>query len=98
MPVPSRSQGFRLVFCTLLLLGASSAAMARDVRLHGANGDGGDCPEALVGEPAAPGAIDKHPPAAARSKVKAPTTFRGSADDGGHRPPRWHRFLPGMFR
>ena len=95
--MPSRIEGFRLLSC-LLLLGASSAAMAREVRLHGADGNGGDCPEALASATAVPRATDKHPPAATRGKAKAPTTFRGSTDDAGSRPPRWHRFLPGMFR
>ncbi len=97
MPVPSRIEGFRLVFC-VLLLSASSAAMARDVRLHGADGNGGDCPEAAASEAATPHMIDKRPPAATRGKAKVPTTFRGSSDDNGSRTPRWHRFLPGMFR
>lgn len=97
MPVPSLIQGFRMVFC-VLLLAASSAAMAREVRLNGANGNGGDCPEALASETATPHTIGKRPAAATRGKAKAPATFRGSSDDNISRTPRWHRFLPGMVR
>jgi len=37
----------RFAVC-LILLFASWMASARDVRMHGANGDGGDCPDATA--------------------------------------------------
>lgn len=97
MPVPSRTEGLRWAVCLLLLLAASSATLAGEVRRHGANGNGGDCPEAALAEAAAIRPPDKRPPAATPGKARAPTTFRGS-DDNDARTPRWHRFLPGMFR
>ncbi len=97
MLVLSRVEGFRIIVC-LLLLCASSMVMAREVRLHGANSGGGECPDVVAAEPDAPRAIDnKRAPAATRSKATAPISFRGN-DDTGARTPRWHRFLPGMFR
>ena len=86
----------RIALC-LLLLCASSLANARDVRLHGPNGDGGSCPEATAVAAAGPAAT-KHAPAVNRGKARAPTTFRAGGDDNGTRTPRWHSFLPGMFR
>lgn len=87
----------RYALC-LLLLCASSTVTARDARMHGANGDGGACPDA-VANPAAPTTTTKPAPVAVnRGKAKAPTTFRGGGDDSGSRTPRWHSFLPGMFR
>ena len=63
----------------LLLLCLSSVASARDVRMHGANGDGGACPDATA-TPVIP---------AATTATKPPSTPY---------MPRWHSFLPGMFR
>jgi hypothetical protein len=90
----------RYVLC-LLLLSVSSIASARDVRLHGANGDGGACPDATPA-PAAPATTTAAKPApttVGRGKTKAPILFRaGGDDDVGPHTPRWHSFLPGMFR
>ena len=83
----------------VLLLGATSLVDARDVRMHGANGDGGACPEA-AGALVVPVNPARHaPPAVNRGKAKAPTLFRAGGDeDNGPHAPRWHSFLPGMFR
>lgn len=99
MSVTCRAKGFRLLFC-LLLLGASSVAMARDVRLQGANGDGGgDCPANGAGaevEPDVTRPVSKAAASPAR-KAKSVPSVRGN-DPGAVRAPRWHSFLPGMFR
>ncbi|NUS39743.1 MAG: hypothetical protein HOQ02_12070 [Lysobacter sp.] len=95
----------RFAFC-LLLLCLAAGAQARDIRMHGPNGDGGgSCADdssaplanllpATRATPAAPLHRDGRP--------KAPTTLRsgGSSggDDTGMHAPRWHSFLPGMFR
>jgi hypothetical protein len=84
----------------LLLLGMSSLAIARDVRMHGANSGGGECPEAAAAAAAPAKADTVSKPTSATTtpdKARASTSFRGS-DDAGTRTPRWHRFLPGMFR
>ncbi|MGN6513804.1 MAG: hypothetical protein ACTHKZ_09590 [Lysobacteraceae bacterium] len=94
----------RLAFC-LLLLCLAAGAHARDIRMHGPDGDsGGSCADesnapmaSLV--PAAKPAQDA--PVHRAGKPKAPTTLRGGSgggDDSGMHAPRWHSFLPGMFR
>jgi len=85
----------RLALC-LLLTCASFAAGARDVRQADANGTGGTCPDELsvaAEEPAPVRAGGKRNPAAGAKAAPA----RGG-DNQSMRPPRWHSFLPGMFR
>jgi len=90
---------FRYAFLMLLLCSASSISLARDVQLHGANGDGGSdtCPEQAA---AAAAATPRRTATTSRGgKAKAPASLRsGDGDDAGVRVPRWHSFLPGMFR
>lgn len=85
----------RYAFC-LLLLSVSAFAHARDVRMHGPNGDGGAEASVAPTPPAAPA----RQPATTTShgKAKTPPLFRGGDDDAGPHAPRWHSFLPGMFR
>ena len=89
----------RIATC-LLLLCASSMASAHDVRMHGPNGDGGDCSDAkttagVLRAPAAKpaGSATSH----AKSKAALPLHAGGDDDTSPHMP-RWHSFLPGMFR
>ena len=89
----------RYALC-LFLLCASAMVSARDVRMHGPNGDGGACSD----PPTAPAAAIAATPARAantavsHAKVKTPSLYHGSDDDAGPHLPRWHSFLPGMFR
>jgi hypothetical protein len=89
----------RTITC-LLLLCASAMAGAHEVRMHGPNGDGGSCPDpkevpAAVVAPAAKSSVS----AVGHAKAKAPPAFRaGADDDSSTHMPRWHSFLPGMFR
>jgi len=89
----------RYALC-LLLLCATSMVNARDVRMHGANGDGGPCPEAAAAAATVTTtSATRHAPSAVnRGKAKVPTFFRGGDEDTGSHTPRWHSFLPGMFR
>jgi hypothetical protein len=86
----------------LALCCASAAVGAREIRLLTANGEGGSCPEitAAVAEADARAAGTPRPPAAtAHARAAKPTTLRGDSDGNGRaQPPRWHSFLPGMFR
>lgn len=93
----------------LSLLFAASAASAGNVqpRLHGPGGDGGECTAADAGSapdaaPAAkpPTATTAKPAAAAPARIKPVVTVRGGGGDDatGSHAPRWHSFLPGMFR
>ena len=88
----------------LLLLCASASVAARDVRMQGANGDGGHCPEiaAAVAEAEAPASkpVRSTTSTTKPSKPAKSTPAARGDSDGGTRiqPPRWHSFLPGMFR
>lgn len=92
----------RLALC-LLLLCASFPLMARDVRMMSANGDsgGGNCQDDSVarGEEASirPSPIKPATHVVKPAKAK-PSVSRASDNLGDIRPPRWHSFLPGMFR
>ena len=91
----------RLAPC-LLLLCVCMGAQARDIRMHGPNGDGGgSCAdesstplaELIPVAKAAPAALPRG------GKPKAPTALRSGGDDStGMHAPRWHSFLPGLFR
>jgi hypothetical protein len=84
----------------LLLICACAGVSAREVRLQSPNGETGTCPQAE----AAPATDVKHIRAAgpARKPAGKPTRAQGGGggDDASIRNqgPRWHSFLPGMFR
>ncbi|MFT3897141.1 MAG: hypothetical protein QM719_05530 [Thermomonas sp.] len=93
----------RLAIC-LILLCASPLAFGRDARLAGANGDGGDCRDSVITVPSPAQAPVKRPASVAHKPKPAAATAHtsggGGSDDGTGMPrvPRWHSFLPGMFR
>lgn len=93
-----------LAFAATGLLALSTVAAAREVRLQGPNGDGGTCPEAAAAAAAAAGADTGSTPPARRpagthaGKAKATPMVRGNGDAEAAARPRWHSFLPGMFR
>ncbi|HVI60409.1 MAG TPA: hypothetical protein VM619_16265 [Luteimonas sp.] len=95
----------RTLLC-LLLLCASFQLMAREVRMASADGDGGgtcqDDAMARDGDAVAAAAPAAKPARHVVKPVKAkpPVAGRGGGGDnlGDIRPPRWHSFLPGMFR
>lgn len=85
----------RSMLCILLLC-ASATVVARDIRMQSANGEEGVCPSAESE------AIDDAKPVATRTatpakRAKQPATVRGGDNTRTHGP-RWHSFLPGMFR
>jgi len=91
------------VLLALGTLSAAAAATTREVALHGPNGDGGgECDTADAPATTAVVAADskaakppkKAPPA---TRIKPIVPVRSGGDDGVHAP-RWHSFLPGMFR
>ena len=98
-----------LALCLLSSAAAAAGAGAREPRMHGPGGDGGECTQADAGTvpdaaPAAttttakPGATPAVKPPAA-THIKPAITVRGGSDDGSSvHAPRWHSFLPGMFR
>ena len=94
-----------LAICPLLislaLLCASSVAFGRDVR---PSGDTGDCRDSVITVPSPAQTPVKRPTAVVHKAKPAATTAHttggGGGDDAGGVPrvPRWHSFLPGMFR
>ena len=82
------------VLIALLLLTLAMSAEAREARLAGPDGDGSSC----SADYAASSAPDVDPGRAARRpEAEKPGASRG-ADPDAARGPRWHSFLPGMFR
>lgn len=84
---------------SLLLICACLPVAARDFKMSGANGGGGSCPETT-----AAGITDEAPALRAARRAPAatdrdgPGLTRGADAESVVRPPRWHSFLPGMFR
>ena len=103
MTDPRKPSGYRYLPLCLLLLSVGALAEVRDVRMHGPNGDGGDCTEAEAvdaGDTASPAAKPATAAAAkpaGAARIKPVVTVRGN-DAGSSHAPRWHSFLPGMFR
>ena len=92
---------YRLVPFTMLLLAlANFPVAARTSPLSNAGGDAAVCPDAVVvtDDPA-----DLGSKSAAAKRSAAPATTKSRPEVRGNdtapgRAPRWHRFLPGMFR
>jgi hypothetical protein len=81
---------------------ACHVAQARDVALHGPNGDGGAC---VVSRSDVGGGVDRNDavdPAPAKPVAKPAAQRQAGGGGGGAvrttQAPRWHSFLPGMFR
>jgi hypothetical protein len=89
----------RLALC-LLLFCACLPAMARDVKMSGANGDGGACPDHVAAgiEDAQAVRGGKRTATSGAASRDKPAATRGTDAENVVRPPRWHSFLPGMFR
>ncbi|MGH8075814.1 MAG: hypothetical protein ACREPE_00595 [Lysobacter sp.] len=83
--------------CLCLLIAVTSASVAaRDIKMSSANS--GSCPESVVAKgQAAPTGARKAPPAH-EAKTTKPTVHSDSVGNGRMQSPRWHSFLPGMFR
>lgn len=81
----------------LLIVAASATVAARESKLSDA--EGGSCRGAQSVSTRAP---DRDPvvlPAPLVKKAKPlPSNTGGGGDDVRLQSPRWHRFLPGMFR
>ena len=84
----------RTCLCLLLAL-ASAAVAARDIKLSSANG--GSCPDSVVDKGPATASTRKAPPPARETRAK-PSVHGDAIGNGRLQSPRWHSFLPGMFR
>ncbi len=89
-----RRNALMLLAATALLV--SAAASAREVRLQGPNGEGGVCPTAAAEAEADLPPSQKRPAGNRGGKAKATPMVRSGGDAVAR--PRWHSFLPGMFR
>ncbi|MFL6585959.1 MAG: hypothetical protein ACJ8GV_03655 [Luteimonas sp.] len=88
----------RLMVC-LLLLGASLPVFARDALTDTAADT--PCPPAANAphsEPSLDAANVRRAPAAGSASKVRPAVSGGGETEGPARGPRWHSFLPGMFR
>lgn len=83
----------RICLCLLIALTSASVA-ARDIKMSSANG--GSCPDSVADKQPASGSVRKAPPA--RETRANPGVNSDSAGNGRLQSPRWHSFLPGMFR
>lgn len=96
--IPARSA------IALLLMCACGVAAARGVASHGANGEGGSCPEMTAAKAQAEQKAPLHGPperggSSAPPAIGKPAAARESGGaDARMQAPRWHSFLPGMFR
>ncbi len=87
----------RVVFCSLLFV-ASLPVAARDVRLAETDRQP-PCQAASASESSGAAENSGHRRAPAASASKARSASSGGGDSESMvRPPRWHSFLPGMFR
>jgi hypothetical protein len=84
---------FRICLCLLIVV-ASSTSAAREIKLSSANS--GSCPESIALEREA---ARTQPRATAPAReAKAKPSVHSDAASSRMQSPRWHSFLPGMFR
>ncbi len=84
----------RIALCLLIAL-TSAGVAARDVKMSSPNS--GSCPDSLADkEEPARASVRKTPPA--RETKAKPTVANDAVGNGRLQSPRWHSFLPGMFR
>ena len=103
MTAPRNLRLHRLLPLCLLLASAGAFAEARDVQMQGPNSGGGECVEADPDHDVIPGVDSDATTTPAtrptgRSTRAKPAGGGGDASTGSAHSPRWHSFLPGMFR
>ncbi|QSX73718.1 hypothetical protein HIV01_010755 [Lysobacter arenosi] len=88
---------FRICLCLLIVV-ASSTSAAREIKLSSANS--GSCPESIALEREAARPEARATAAPARETKAKPALHSDAAGSSNSRiqSPRWHSFLPGMFR
>ncbi|HEY0504263.1 MAG TPA: hypothetical protein VGD42_12300 [Lysobacter sp.] len=84
----------RICLCLLVMV-VSTTVAAREIKLSSANS--GSCPEAssIARES---GRSAPRAPAPAREMKAKPTVHSDAGSTSRMQSPRWHSFLPGMFR
>lgn len=89
-----------VLFTTLALVLASLPVAARTSSLSSADEDVSECPD-IVAATDGDAATAAKPAVAKRGAAPAANKARPATRGNGTQPvraPRWHRFLPGMFR
>ena len=85
----------RICLCLLIVV-ASSTVAAREIKLSSANS--GSCPEESSSTARESSRATPRAPAPARELKAKPTVHSDASSTGRMQSPRWHSFLPGMFR
>ena len=99
-PSPVTPMRLSPILLSVALLCASGQVLASESRQLGPEGDG-SCPETSTATSESPEDADAAAAPARRTQKAKPTpAARASGNGGGQRSsaPRWHSFLPGMFR
>lgn len=101
-PRPTRRLALALLPLCLAAAGGAVAAN-NEVALQGPNGNGSaaDCDHApaTAADAASSKPVPTAPAKRSSTRVKPVVTVRGGdGDDASSHTPRWHSFLPGMFR
>ena len=95
-PLQPASKAMRMIrfcLCLLIVLGSAGVA-AREVKLSSPSE--GSCPDSVVDRQVVSPTARRSPPAReTRAKPTVPSDVQGN---GRLHLPRWHSFLPGMFR
>lgn len=84
----------------MLLICLCAGVSAGEVRMQSPNGETGTCPEVEAAATAPAPKAAARTPATARKPASKPATTQGGGGEATVRGqgPRWHSFLPGMFR
>ena len=85
---------YRICLC-LLICFASAAVTARDFKMSSANS--GSCPDSVEEKPSTAASARKAPGPARETRAK-PSVHGDAIGNGRLQSPRWHSYLPGMFR
>jgi hypothetical protein len=91
---PEDAAMLRTCIC-LLIVFASATVAAREIKLSDANS--GSCPESMVVASRTQARVAPRSPAPVRAN-KAKPSMQSDVGNGRQQSPRWHSFLPGMFR
>ena len=83
------------IFLCLLICFASAAVTARDFKMSSANS--GSCPDSVAEKTSSAASARKAPVPARETRAK-PSVHGDAIGNGRLQSPRWHSYLPGMFR
>lgn len=85
----------RLSLLIVVLMASAGTAMAREVRLSGPGGE--SCTDSVKGDKDAAEPAKRKSAPVRETRIK-PSVHSDAGAVGRLQSPRWHSFLPGMFR